>query len=168
MAKKQKIKNEDPSINFRLPEELKEKIYKEASIKNKTISNYLRDHLQEFIDGSLYAREISYYRDNSFINSTEFLQLITWVLVKRSNSQCYASNEQLDQYIQTIKKMDFSIPDNIVKQFDYVLVDLIRVRNETGNDRSFYFCGIIGLESKFDYNLLVNFILNILKPAKSQ
>ena len=64
--------------------------------------------------------------------------------------------------------MDFSIPDNIVKQFDYVLVDLIRVRNETGNDRSFYFCGIIGLESKFDYNLLVNFILNILKPAKSQ
>ena len=45
MAKKQKIKNEDPSINFRLPEELKEKIYKEASIKNKTISNYLRVHL---------------------------------------------------------------------------------------------------------------------------
>ena len=35
---------------------------------NKTVSNFLRDHLAEFMDGSLYAREISYFRDNSFIN----------------------------------------------------------------------------------------------------
>lgn len=168
MAKKQKIKNEDPSINFRLPEGLKQQIHRKASKKNKTVSNYLRDHLQEFIDGSLYAREISYYQDNSFINSTEFLQLTTWVLVKRENPKCFASNEQLDAYIQTIKRMDYSIPDIIVKQFDHVLADLIRVRNEAGNDRLFYFCGIIGLESKFNYNLLVNFVLNNLKATKSR
>lgn len=164
MVKKYKIKNEDPSINFRLPEELKVNIYKRASLENKTVSNFLRDHLTEFMDGSLYAREISYFRDNSFINSTEFVQLITWVMTKKESSKCCSTNEQLDTYIQTIKRMDFSIPVNIVKEFDYVLADLIRVRNETGNDRSFYFCGIIGLDVKFNYNLLVNYILNILKP----
>lgn len=164
MAKKQRIKNEDPSINFRLPEELKVDIYKRASLENITVSNFLRDHLTEFMDGSLYAREISYFRDNSFINSTEFLQLITWVMTKRGNSKCFSTNEQLDTYIQTIKRMDFSIPANIVKEFDNVLADLIRVRNETGNDRSFYFCGLMGIDVKFNYNLLLNYILNILKP----
>jgi len=165
MAKKLKIKNEDPSINFRLPEELKVDIYKRASLENKTVSNFLRDHLAEFMDGSLYAREISHFRDNSFINSTEFLQLITWVMIKRENSKCLSTNEQLDTYIQTIKRMDFSIPANIVKEFDNVLADLIRVRNETGNDRSFYFCGFMGVDAKFNHNLLVNYILNVLKPS---
>ena len=45
MVKKYKIKNEDPSINFRLPEELKVNIYKRVSLENKTVSNFLRDHL---------------------------------------------------------------------------------------------------------------------------
>ena len=164
MAKKQRIKNEDPSINFRLTEELKGDIYKRASLENKTVSNFLRDHLTEFMDGSLYAREISYFRDNSFINSTEFLQLITWVMTKRQNPKCLSTNEQLDTYIKTIKRMDFSIPANIVKEFDYVLADLIRVRNKTGDDRSFYFCGFMGVDATFNHNLLVNYILNILKP----
>lgn len=162
MTKRAKIKNEDPSINFRLPQELREKVLQQAAISNKTVSNYLRDHLTEFMDGSLYAREISYFRDNSFINSTEFLQLITWVMTKRENSKCLSTNEQLDTYIQTIKKMDFSIPQDIVKEFDHVLADLIRVRNETGNDRTFYFCGIMGIDIKFNYNLLVNYMLNVL------
>jgi len=74
MVKKQKIKNEDQSINFRLPEELKFQIYKEASLMNKTVSNFLRDHLLEFMNGSLYEKEIAEYKSNSFKNSTEFLQ----------------------------------------------------------------------------------------------
>jgi len=164
MAKKHKIKNEDPSINFRLPEELKAEIYKEAHLKNKTVSNFLRDHLAEFMDGSLYEREISYYRDNSFIHSTEFLQLITWVLSKRINSNCVASNEQLDGFIQTIKRMDFSTPKDLVKEFDKVLADLVRVRNETGAYRIFYFCGIAGMGETFNYNMLENYLLKVLKP----
>jgi hypothetical protein len=166
MAKRQKIKNEDPSINFRLPEELKAEIYKEASRLNKTVSIFLRDHLTEFMDGSLYAREIAYYKDNSYVNSTEFLQLITWMYSKRNNNTCIASNEQLNKYIKTIKRMDFSIPINLEREFDKVLVDLVRVRDDKGSlYRSFYFCNSSLYDANFNYEVLENFLLNVLKPS---
>lgn len=164
MAKKQKIKNEDPSINFRLPAELKTEIYREAAIQNKTVSNFLRDHLREFMSGSLYEKEIAHYKNNSFINSTEFLQLISWVFSKRNESNCVASDQQLDMYVKTIKRMDSNIPDDLVKEFDKVLVDLVKVRNDTSSYRTFEFCRSSAYDSNFKYELLEKFLLNDLKP----
>ena len=158
MAKKKKIKNEDPSINFRLPEELKQTIYKKALENNKTVSNYLRDHLQEFIDGSLYQQEFESLKSDSIVNSTEFLQLITWLLFQNNNDQCTLPNSILNGYILTIKKLSGLLPKELEGEFDKVLADLIRVVNESGSYRSFYFCGNGFYAPTFDYDKLWSYI----------
>lgn len=163
MAKKFKIKNEDPSINFRLPQELKTQVIKEAAFSNKTVSNYLRDHLEEFISGKLFEKEFAYYKDLEFVNSTEFLQLVIFVFGRRHQSLCISTNDQLDRYIQTIKKLELHLPEYLVKEFDKVLVDLIRVRNEVNSERHFYFCGTVISPSYFDYANLESYLLNGLK-----
>lgn len=164
MAKKYKIKNEDPSINFRLPEELKVGIYKRASLENKTVSNFLRDHLTEFMDGSLYATEIAYLENHSFVNSTEFLQLVIWMFSKRFDKKCKSSNEKLSQYIQTIKNINGNLPDDLIIEFDKVLVDLIKVRKDSGSYRTFDFTEKYYSGDNFNYELLENYLLNAIKP----
>jgi hypothetical protein len=69
----------------------------------------------------------------------------------------------LDRYIQTIKKLELHLPEYLVKQFDKVLVDLIRVRNEVNSERHFYFCGTVISPSYFDYANLESYLLNGLK-----
>lgn len=167
MAKKMKIKNEDPSVNFRLTPELKKWIINAAIFENKTVSNYLRDHLTSFIDGTLYDEQVSWYRERTLINSTEFLQLIGFVFSKRKNNLCVSTDNQMDRYIKTIKKMEMQeIPVNLMEEFDKVLVDLIRVKTA---DRSYFpasfkFCETSFVNPGFDYDMLENYLLNILKP----
>ncbi len=161
MAKKIKIKNEDPSINFRLPEALKIQIYKEAAILNKTVSNFLRDHLEEFLNGTLYEKEIQEYKSDSFINSTEFLKLVVWVYKKRNKSD-YEEKDALrqDDYISTIKSIEGQLPQELNGEFDKVLFDLIKVKNETGSYKSYEFCKSGRLyENGFNYNLLETYVL---------
>ena len=105
-AKRKKIENDSPSINFKLPEDLKQRIRKEASDANKTVSNYLREHFEEFMDGSLYEKEMVTYDKETFINSTAFIQLIVWMYSKRSNNNCESSRTQLNGYVSTLKKIN--------------------------------------------------------------
>lgn len=166
MAKKQRIKNEDPSINFRLSPELKKWIFNEAISENKTVSNYLRDHLTSFMDGSLYEKNVSWYQDKEFINSTSFLQLVSFVFSKRKNSTCVSTDDQLDWHIRTIKKLDLEFPKELVIEFDKVLVDLIRVKkeNSTYSSARFKFCEDSYSNPIFNYELLEDYLLNVLKP----
>ena len=164
MAKKFKIKNEDPSINFRLPQELKTRIIKEAAYSNKTVSNYLRDHFEEFLDGRLFEKEISYYQSHSYINTTEFIQLITWILSMKHQPPCKSSNEQLDEYIGTIKNMQSHFEKSLEMEFDKVLADLLRVRYETVTRRYFLFCGGPINAPTFDYSKLETFLLTLDHP----
>ena len=161
MAKKQRIKNEDPSINFRLSPELKKWITNEAISENKTVSNYLRDHLTSFKDGSLYKNEIAAYKSNSFMNSTEFLQLVVWVYKKREEYS-YEEKDAIwqDKYIHTIKSIGNQLPDELVNEFDKVLLDLMKVKNEAGSSKSYTFCRSGYLYSDgFNYSLFEDYIL---------
>lgn len=167
MAKKQKIKNEDPSINFRLSPELKKWITNKAISENKTVSNYLRDHLQSYMDGNLLENQMGSYYEILFVNTTRFLQLVAFVFAKRHNSECKSTIKQLNHHIRTIKEMEIEVVQpEVVEEFDKVLEDLIRVKNmdRTSNAPTFKFCESSNSNQNFNYSLLENYLLNFLKP----
>ncbi len=161
MAKKIKIKNEDPSINFRLPEALKIQIYKKAAIENKTVSNFLRDHLTEYLDGSLYEYEIEEYKSDSFINSTEFLQLVVWVYTKREKNDYEETDvNRQDDYIATIKSIGDQLPSELVDEFDKVLMDLMKLKKKASSYSSYEFCRSgYPYDERFNYSLLEKHLL---------
>jgi hypothetical protein len=166
MAKKQRIKNEEPSINFRLSPEMKKWVINEAISKNVTVSNYLRNHLEKFKDGTLYD-EFNHNNDHlPFLKSIEFLQLITFVFSKRKNDKCTSTHQQLGEYINTIKQMsNEDFPSKIISEFDKVLIDLIKVKNKD-KDLSyvrFEFCESSYLNTNFNYELLEEYLLNEVK-----
>jgi hypothetical protein len=158
--KKKSITNEDPSINFKLPKELREQVVREAQLVNSTVSNYLRNHLIEFLSGRLYQKEISLYKSQEFLNTTEFLQLVTWVFVQRKNDKCIATEAQLNSYKQTLKKLDGNLPVSLVVEFDKVLVDLLRFQADLSSSRAFKFGGNSYTNPLFDYGKLEHFLLN--------
>ncbi|MEX1382353.1 hypothetical protein [Lutibacter sp.] len=168
MAKKQRIKNEDPSINFRLSPEMKKWVINEAISKNVTVSNYLRNHLEKFIDGTLYSEVNKWDEYLPFHKSIEFLQLITFVFSKRKNSKCESTIQQLEQYIKTIKQMDNEdLPQEIISGFDTVLVELIKVKNNDLTNISFKFCGDTFHTPDFKYDLLEDYLLNKVEPMEN-
>ncbi len=158
--KKKSINNDDPSINFKLPKELREQVVREAQLVNSTVSNYLRNHLVDFYSGKLFEEKSLFDHSLELINSTEFLQLVVWVFSKRNNEICTSTNNQLNGYIRTIKKLDNNLPRDLVVEFDKVLMDLIRVQSEKNTFRSFKFCKSNYDTSLFDYDKLENFLLN--------
>ncbi len=159
MKSKKKMKD-DISINFRIPKELRAKVAKDAELLNITVSKYLRNHLVDFYSGKLFEEKLLFDHSLELINSTEFLQLVVWVFSKRNNEICASTNEQLSGYIRTIKKLDSNLPDDLVVEFDKVLMDLIRVQGEKTTFRSFKFCKNNYDASLFDYDKLEKFLLN--------
>ncbi len=158
--KKKSINNEDPSLNFRLPKELREQVVREAGLLNSTVSNYLRNHLIEFLSGRLYEKEIAFYKKQEFLNTTEFLQLVTWVFVQRKNDKCIATESQLNSYKQTLKKLEGNVSDSLVLEFDKVLIDLLRFQADLSSSRAFKFGGNSYSNPLFDYGKLEHFLLN--------
>ena len=68
------------------------------------------------MDGSLFESEVDCYWDKSFVNTTRFLQLVSFVFAKRNNNKCNATAEQLNYHIMTIKEMEMEeIPRNLIK-----------------------------------------------------
>ena len=161
--KKKSINNEDPSINFRLPKELREQVIQEAQLLNSTVSNYIRNHLIEFLSGRLYEKQIAFYKSQEFLNTTEFLQLVTWVFVQRKIEKCSATEAQLNRYKQTLKKLDGNLPESLVVEFDKVLIDLLRFQGDPNSNRVFKFGGNSYTNSLFDYGKLESFLLNEVK-----
>jgi len=158
--KKKSITNEDPSINFKLPKELRDQVVREAALLNSTVSNYLRNHLIEFLSGRLYQKEISLYKSQEFLKTIEFLQLVTWVFVQRKNDKCIATVTQLNGYKQTLKKLEGNLPNHLVVEFDKVLVDLLRFQTDLSSSRAFKFGGNSFTNALFDYGKLEHFLLN--------
>lgn len=164
MAKKQKIVNEDPSINFRIPQDLKNRIHKEAALKNETVSTYLRDLLTEFLDGRLLEKKIAFFEDKNFINSTGFLQLVIWMYQKKTEKKCTSTARQLDGYIQTLKSIDLQLPLSLREEFDIVLFDVLRVKNEEfDHNKEYKFGNTSYLYKGFNYEKLEQYLLNEVK-----
>ena len=161
--KRVKLKKEDPSINFRLPQELREKVLQKAAIENKTVSNYLRDHLESFLSGKLIEDAIAPYVRHKFINSNEFLQLVVWIYQKRHEKK-YTEDDKFNEvnYIRTLKKIDQFLPTDLAMEFEQVLFDLMRVQKENAYSYRFSENGYHRNDS-FNYEKLEKFIAELGK-----
>lgn len=161
MEKKITFHKEDPSINFRLPKELKIQILDAAKLNNQTVSNYLREHMESFLSGELYQKEIAEYEAESFINTNEFLQLVVWTYQKRNeNKHVVTDIINQDYYISTIKSIGSQLPCELVEEFDKVLLDLMKVKNEKGDFKMYTFCrSDYPYENGFNYGKLETYLL---------
>ncbi|WP_339632300.1 hypothetical protein [Bizionia echini] len=130
MAKKQSIKNNDPSINFRLSNKLKGIIENKAQEKNITTSAYVRDLLERVHNGDYCHSEQVKEKINSFLFSKEFVQLMIWIYSKKINSDKTESDVDLNKYIKTLKRIEGHMPEGLVQEFDKVLFEIYRVRDE--------------------------------------
>lgn len=149
MAKNRKIVKEEVSINFKLPQELKDKIKELAQGQNKTASKYIRDHFESYINGSLLEDELNIVDDKKFIFSEEFMQLIVWMYSKRVNEVCVEERFELSRYVDVLKKIDNKFPYEIEQDFDKVLQDVIRVKNDRSAVKKFNFINVgLGLNFK--------------------
>lgn len=160
MSKKKPIKNSDPSINFRLPEELKSKIEHKANEKNQTCSAYLRNLLESIYTGDYCYKEQVKDSVESVIYSKDFLQLMVWIYRKRENQKQELTDQELNRYIRTLKKLDGNVPQNITDEFDKVLNDILIVKTEASKYlKEFRFHRTIDKNKQFNLELVEMFLL---------
>ena len=159
MAKKKKTGKEEFSINFKLSKELKNKISDLAQKENKTTSNYLRSHLESFVDGTLFEVEQRYDQEQKFMFSEEFMQLIVWMYSKRKQKECEESEFELNEYIDTLKKINYEFPYSIKNDFEKVLQDVLKVRNDSSMIKKFTFPKNGDNELNFNFKRFENSLL---------
>lgn len=164
MSKKKPIKNSDPSINFRLPKELKASIEEKAQEKNQTSSAYLRDLLESVFNGDYCYKEQVKDRIESVIYSKDFLQLMVWIYRKRENRKQEVTDQELNRYIRALKKLDGHLPQNITDEFDKVLNDILIVKTEQAKYfKEFKFHSTYEKNKQFNLELVEKFLLDDAK-----
>lgn len=160
---KQKIINEDVSINFRIPKDLKIEITRQANDQNITLSNYLRTLLSDVHDGK-YCEEIDERIEaEGFVYSKEFISLVIWIYSKSRNQSIEETDsvQLIDNFIRIIKRADGYLPSILILELDKVLIDLYRVKNlENYERREFKFTDAYSKGSDFNFTVLENFFLN--------
>lgn len=162
MAKKKKLDNSDPSINLRLPKELKDQLNEKAFRNSQTVSGYVRNLLSDYLTGELYKKEIEFYKNTSFITSIEFIQLIVWMYEKKKSHKCEKEDEKvLSNHISTLKKVEGNVPDELSKEFDGVLTDLLNVKKDTDIVKFFRFCNYETYSPGFSYEKLENYLRDL-------
>ena len=162
MAKKKKIDNRDPSINFRLPQSLKDELNALADRKKQTVSKYLRELIEKYLTGELYEEEEVMYKRHQFVASIEFIQLIVWMYEKRKSDGCTKEDELvLSKHISTLKKIEGNVPEDLSKEFDFVLKDLLIVQEDNSDGKYFHFAEHKTYSPGFKYEKLENYLRNL-------
>lgn len=155
------------SINLKMSDELKEKIKLRANFRKQTLSRYIRELLADYFDGSLCKGTVTRNENKEFINSTEFLQLVVWVYSKRKSNKHKETPQDLDRYSATLKKTANHLPKYVVAEFDKVLLDIIRVQNESKKFTvSYKFVDVDSSSLMFNYDVLEKYLLNYEKVIK--
>lgn len=162
MSREYPVKNSEPSVNLRLPQELKDTIQAEAGKRNLTVSKYLRELLENIYSGDYCRYETLKDKVENFLFSKDFIQLVIWIYSKRYKREKTESNEELDRYIATLKQVHTHVPDYLVREFDKVLQDVMKVRYEESkySYQSFQFLESGLDKSRFNLSLLEQFLLD--------
>jgi predicted DNA-binding protein len=160
MAKKKIIKNDDKSINFRLSKDLKRTIEDKAESKNITTSAYIRDLLERIHNGDYCYKEHVKEKINSFLFSREFMQLMIWIYSKKENKNMIEEDNELDNYIKTLKKVGGHIPRHLDREFDKVLYDVIKVRGEKHHNYFSFHSYSSGNTTTFNLEEVEKFLLS--------
>lgn len=159
--KKAKIKNEDVTLNFRVPRELKGKIIRRSEELNLTVSHYIREILERVHDTTSIEPNIE-AGAKEFVYSKRFLKLIVWIYSKRDAHKRtdFDTSLALEDYIKTIKEADQHLPSEIIKELDKVLGDLLSMKTATGYDKdNFNFGKSYGSEKGINYEVLNKYFL---------
>jgi len=148
-------------LNVRIPLDLKESLDNTAYSENVSVSDLVRDILKMHAEESnssvqqfIELMKIVKYESNDFI------YCISWLYEKRYN--CYDSRP--DKVLYQIKDIvlriikDDNYPENLRREFEKVLVDIIRYCGEPDNGSRYFQFGISNHATTFDYNILHNFI----------
>ena len=140
MAKKKKISNELPSINFKLSKELKQWITEEAYDENLTISNFLRKELTATMNGDSITVDKKGYYGYKLVGSPKFLNLMVWMYSKKNDKNCKIDNQKLGVYINTLKEIINIFPEVVESEFEKVLLDTLKVKSKKSDyERTFKF-----------------------------
>jgi hypothetical protein len=164
MDKKKPVKNDDTTINFRIPKVLKAKIEEKAEEKNVTTSAYVRDLLESVHNGDYCHHEVVKSRINEFLFSKEFMQLMIWIYTKKTDNSKTEHNDELERYIKTLKQVEGHMPNDLVKEFDKVLIDIIKMQDEKNPfvKYSFHSSSTDGRKT-FNKDKVEKFLLNNLR-----
>ncbi|WP_282124715.1 ribbon-helix-helix protein, CopG family [Algibacter mikhailovii] len=166
MAKVNKIDNRDPSINFRLPKELKNQLEELAYGKNQTTSKFIRILLEHYLTGELYKDAVDFYKRHHFITSLEFIQLLIWIYEKRKSNDYLESDEEiLPGIISTLKRTDMHLPKDLAMEFDKVLFDIMRSQNEQSKySKSYVFFDHYHDHQNFNLKKVEDYLKNFKIP----
>ena len=142
-------------LNVRISKDLK------CALENQSIENEvsLSDMVREIIENHFNNTD---NERNDFLNSNEFLLLITWLFEKRSCAYDGNSEAQLQEIknilLNAIKSEN--IPNNLMAEFEKVLIDLVRYINTYHDVRNmFTFCKP-NQTGSFDYDILIEYIFS--------
>lgn len=153
------------SINLKLTDDLKEKVKSKADLKQQTVSQYIRELLSNYYDGSLCKNEIAKIERREFINSTDFLQLVVWIYSKKKSSKYREGDKNIEKYTRTLKKTEEQLPAYVVAEFDKVLSDIIRSTNEKLIvSKDYTFANGYSAKSEFNFEILEKYLLDFGNP----
>lgn len=153
---KQTSQDKEPTVNFRVSEDLKLAITKKAKEKQKTVSAYLREVLEDVHLGSYCQKELNLYHEFEFAYSPEFIGLVMWLYRKRDHRDCEESDQELKGYVKILKSIGDQLPEYLQVEFDKVLLELMGLI-QSDKSRSYYtyrFPNASFEESRFDYSRL--------------
>ena len=159
--KKSKIKYEESTLNFRVPNEIKDEIVQKAQHKNITVSRYLRQVLEDVLSGTLHKSDVKIKEEPTFLSSIEFLRLMIWIYHKRTDNKLIESKEQLEEFTRTLKRLDGHLPEDMIREFDKVLTNVITIKKDSKyNNERFDFANPYGSDNQFDYGKVEHYLLN--------
>ena len=81
-------------------------------------------------------------------------------IAKKTEKECTSTARQIDDYIQTLKSINLQLPLSLREEFDIVLFDVLRVKNEIQSfNKEYKFGNTSYLYKGFNYEKLEHSLL---------
>lgn len=150
-------------LNVRISRKLRNMLIEDSDQKDISLSDNVRDILTTY-SLELQSKEVDNQTlfDNNYPNSNEFIYLISWMYEKSRDPINWGLKNDLEDLkkivLEVIKNDCF--PNNLKREFEKVLLDILRVISEFGTgENKFRFCELCSNDA-FDYVILWEYINN--------
>lgn len=151
------------NLSVRIPKKLRDILIEDSDQKGISLSDNVRDILTTY-SLELQSKEVDNQTlfDNNYPNSNEFIYLISWMYEKSRDPINWGLKNDLEDLkkivLEVIKNDCF--PNNLKREFEKVLLDILRVISEFGTgENKFRFCELCSNDA-FDYVILWEYINN--------
>ena len=143
-------------LNVRISQDLKNKLEKQSKEDGATISDLIRDILNNYTENE----DSNYSLTDDLYHSNQFLFLITWMFEKRDCGLDGKTEFELQRLKSIVTKVicEQSFPNDLKLEFEKVLVDLVRfISNYHAERMQFHFCKP-NHSGSFNYSILIDYI----------